>query len=239
MTLSIIAVIILCSFFQSIFGVGILIFGTPTLLLMGFSFQETLYLILPSSILVSLFQALSLSKFIQGKRYVHLYTLPSVFLGLFAMILAEDDLNIRHIVGSMLLLIGLNRSLPFVEKKIKIFLSKNKAIYHVIMGLIHGVSNMGGGMLVLLMSSIHLKKEIVLANIAYTYLLFGIIQLATLFVFSRESLQIEALFLALISIVVYIFSSKFIVKNLTDTKFNFFITFLIISYGILSFTNIG
>jgi hypothetical protein len=44
------------SILQSIFGIGILFFGTPTLILMGFTFVETLSVLLPASIAVSLFQ---------------------------------------------------------------------------------------------------------------------------------------------------------------------------------------
>ena len=34
--------IILYSLIQSVFGIGLLVFGTPTMLLMGYSYTETL-----------------------------------------------------------------------------------------------------------------------------------------------------------------------------------------------------
>ena len=42
--------------FQSIFGVGLLLFGTPTFLYFDYSFSETLYLLLPLSFVISLIQ---------------------------------------------------------------------------------------------------------------------------------------------------------------------------------------
>lgn len=41
---------------QSLFGVGLLVFGTPTLLLLGYPFADTLAVLLPASLTVSLLQ---------------------------------------------------------------------------------------------------------------------------------------------------------------------------------------
>ena len=54
--LVILLVIIFFTIIQSIFGVGLLVFGTPTLLLLDYTFYETLSFLLPSSIIVSLLQ---------------------------------------------------------------------------------------------------------------------------------------------------------------------------------------
>ena len=44
---------------QSIFGVGLLLFGTPTLLYYNYSFSETLFILLPISITISIIQFFS------------------------------------------------------------------------------------------------------------------------------------------------------------------------------------
>lgn len=49
-------VIMLFSVIQSIFGMGILVFGTPALLLLGYDFSSVLGLLLPSSVLISFTQ---------------------------------------------------------------------------------------------------------------------------------------------------------------------------------------
>ena len=43
-------------FFQSIFGVGLLLFGTPTFLLLNYNFLDTLNILLPISISISFLQ---------------------------------------------------------------------------------------------------------------------------------------------------------------------------------------
>jgi len=239
MSLSAVAIILLFSAVQSIIGVGVLLFGTPTLLLMGYNYHETLYLILPSSILISFMQSTSSSKLIVETRYTYTYTLPMVVVGLLVVTFTSEEINIKYIVGGMLILIGLIRGVPFVKQYLKIFLCRNKVLYSITMGAVHGVSNMGGGMLVVLMSTLHNRRDVILANIAYTYLLFGIIQVITLSIVSQELININAIALALLSLAVYTLLTRFVVEKVSDIKFDSLITLLIFSYGILSFINIG
>ena len=51
-----ISIIFFLVVFQSLFGVGLLLFGTPIFLLLGNNFESTLVLILPISIIISLLQ---------------------------------------------------------------------------------------------------------------------------------------------------------------------------------------
>ena len=46
----------LFSLIQSIFGVGLLLLGTPTFLLLGYNYFEVLNILLPYSILISVLQ---------------------------------------------------------------------------------------------------------------------------------------------------------------------------------------
>ena len=49
-------VILFLIMFQSIFGIGLLILGTPTFIAMGYDFKSTLSILLPISIFISFFQ---------------------------------------------------------------------------------------------------------------------------------------------------------------------------------------
>ena len=48
-----IVLLTILTIFQSIFGIGLLVFGTPTFLLLGYTFSETLSIVLPISCIVS------------------------------------------------------------------------------------------------------------------------------------------------------------------------------------------
>ena len=58
MDVFIIAVIVVTATIQSIFGIGVLLFGTPLLLLLlgGYDFVNALTVLLPISLLINLFQ---------------------------------------------------------------------------------------------------------------------------------------------------------------------------------------
>ena len=239
MTFSAVLVILLFSMVQSVIGVGILLFGTPTLLLMGYNYQETLLMILPSSILISFLQAINSPKFLYDTKYIYIYTLPMVVFGLLFVTLSYDYINVKYIIGIMLILIGLIRSVPKIKQYLKALFIKHIVLYHILMGGVHGISNMGGGMLVVFMSTIHNNREIILTNIAYTYLLFGAVQMITLVLFSQESINLDAILLAIASMVVYMIVKIVIIKKVTDLKFNSLITLLIFVYGALSLINLG
>ena len=63
-----VTIIAVFSVIQSIFGVGILLFGTPTLLLLEYSYSETLWLLLPCSVVISLIQVVNDYKLIEAKK---------------------------------------------------------------------------------------------------------------------------------------------------------------------------
>ena len=56
MAFDILITISFTSLVQSIFGTGVLLFGTPILLILGYNFQYTLIILLPISISINLFQ---------------------------------------------------------------------------------------------------------------------------------------------------------------------------------------
>ena len=63
--LLILITIIFTSIVQSLIGVGILLFGTPILLLFGFHYFEVLNVLLPISIIINFF----LKKFFKEQKY--------------------------------------------------------------------------------------------------------------------------------------------------------------------------
>ena len=77
--------IIIISVVQSIFGVGVLLFGTPLLLLYGYEFDNTLSILLPISLTISLFQIIkdfNSIDFIFYRKFL-IYSIPFVVLLLF------------------------------------------------------------------------------------------------------------------------------------------------------------
>ena len=232
----ILIVILVFSIVQSIFGVGLLLFGTPTFLLLGYSYSETLWLLLPCSVTISLIQVISEYNLIKAKKRVFYLVIPTLVLGLAFVIIYANNINITRIVGVLLLLIGVVRFSSKLQALLSLMVEKHIQIYYIMIGIVHGVSNMGGGPLSILMSTIYSKKEIIRANVAFVYLILAIFQLAVLSILNNTSLGSEVMLLILISLASCIFTNKFISPKVNDKKYVFIFNIIVLTYGVLAIT---
>jgi len=229
-----VTIIAVFSVVQSIFGVGLLLFGTPTLLLLGYSYSETLWLLLPCSVTISLIQVVNDYKLIEAKKRAVYLVIPTLVLSLALVVTYENGINITRIVGVLLLLIGVIRFSSKLQALLNLMVKKNIQIYYIIIGVVHGISNMGGGPLSILMSTIYSKKEIIRANVAFIYLILAMFQLVVLSIMSNTSLRSEVMLLIPISLASYIFTSKFISSEVNDKKYTFILNVMVLVYGVLA-----
>ena len=235
MELITLTVVVFClSIVQSLFGVGLLVFGTPTLLMFGYSFEETISYLLPCSCVVSLMQTLTGSQYIATPKYVFpLYCLPTVVIGLSVVLIYDTGFDIANLVGFAMIATAIIRLSKQLRRPLEGTLKKFKRTFIAIIGLIHGLTNMGGGLLTILMSSTLEKKESITFNIAYGYLLMGVTQIITLFIVSDVSLGWTHLGLASLAGFTYGLIGRFMIKIPSQATFNKLITTLTLGYGIV------
>jgi uncharacterized membrane protein YfcA len=227
-------IVLFFSIIQSIFGVGLLLFGTPTLLLLGYSYSETLWLLLPCSVVISLIQVISDYRLIEAKKKSAYLVIPSLILGLASIIFYIDGVNINKIVGVLLILIGIIKFSRKLQDLLSLVVKKHIEIYYIVIGFVHGVSNMGGGPLSVLMSTIYSKKEVIRANVAFIYLMLAIFQLVVLYIMVGTNLRFEFVLLTQISLVSYMLTSKFISKRINSSKYTFILNAMVLIYGFLA-----
>ena len=227
-------IIIIFSVFQSCLGVGLLLFGTPTLIILGYSYVETLWIILPSSIVISLTQVLFDRDLIQAKKSIFLLTVPALTIGLIIILLSGDLVNVSKIVGIGLIIVASIRQSKVLNAYLSNNISSRTSIYLIFIGLIHGLSNMGGGPLSVLMSSLHNSKNVIRVNIAYVYLFFGISQIVILTIFQLKVLEVSYLVFPIVAIMSYFFIGKPLSNYIDDNKYQSFITIMVFIYGFLA-----
>jgi len=227
-------IITVFSIVQSVFGVGLLLFGTPTLLLLGYSYSETLWLLLPCSIIISLIQVVNNYRLIEAKKRAVYLIIPTLILGLSFVVIYENGINITKIVGVLLLFIGIIRFSRKLQYLLSLMVKRHIQIYYVAIGFVHGISNMGGGPLSILMSTIYPKKEIIRANIAFIYLILAIFQLIVLSIINNIGFRSENMLLIAISLVSYVFISKFISIKIDNRSYAFILNVMVLAYGILA-----
>ena len=196
MSLFEILIIAVLIFFQSIFGIGLLLFGTPTFLLLGYNFLDVLNILLPISITISAIQFFSSDvKNKEFKYNFNCFCLPPLILALYFIINFLNKINFELYIAILIISFAI---LSLNKKKIKYLknftLFKQRLLLSII-GLIHGVSNLGGSLLAILSPIINNEeKNKTRYSIAYGYLIMGIIQ---------KTLKVELNFLILVVQILY------------------------------------
>jgi uncharacterized protein len=231
----ILAVIAFFSVVQSIFGMGILVFGTPTLLVMGYDFTTALSHLLPASFAISLLQVLTAgSTRIPVSRYLYYFCIPGIGIGFWLAdsVLVASWVNI--LVGCMLILSAFVRFSPPAKQLLLSALEKYFPVYHLVMGLVHGLTNLGGAMLAILATNTIDNKDETRYVVAHYYLVFSIAQmllLATL-MGHYESL-ISNYYSIITSSVVYLLLGNRIFLRTNTRSFDVAMTIFIAIYGIV------
>lgn len=172
--------ILALSIIQSLFGVGLLLFGTPIMLLMGYQYTEILMFLLPASISVSYSQVLDFrGEKLHSNYRILFFTLcvPVLLFGLYLSTKFDLRYETRWFVSGMLLFSFVVRVFSSFRSGLQSWIKKNIHIVLFSTGLIHGVSNMGGSILGPTASSLYSEKNKILASISLDYAIMASIQL--------------------------------------------------------------
>lgn len=175
----ILALIFALALIQSLFGVGLLLFGTPLLLALGLSYEQTLIWLLPASAALSWSQvwelrAESLSH--SYRRRFFSWCIPALLLSLHWHL----SQPLRWLVLTMLCFsIGL-RLHPVWFDRFKRLLARHLNAGLTLIGVVHGLSNMGGSLLTVLAAGLYAEKRQVLTAISLDYACMASAQLGLL-----------------------------------------------------------
>lgn len=228
-------VIFICAILQSVFGVGLLIFGTPTLLLMGYSFPETLSLVLPASICISGFQVYESHKI--DREYLKLFlfhAMPWVMICLGIVLFFNLNINLKIPVGIVLILTAILRVSPTASNKLKSLLVKHQRIYLFVTGVIHGLTNIGGGLITLYVSTTYRgDKKKIREILGLTYVLLSVLQFSLIAIKSPEYLNRNIIINMLIATISYQFIGRALFKKVHPHVFDKALTSLILIYGLI------
>jgi uncharacterized protein len=228
-------VIGLLSVVQSVFGMGVLVFGTPTLLLLGYDFATTLSYLLPASFAISLFQVISARSLkVRISRYLYLLCLPGICVGLWLVDLGYSAPWTDFMIGGVLLLSALVRILPWSRLLLTRMLETHYSVYHLILGIVHGLTNLGGALLAILASGTSNDKVVIRYTIAHYYLAFSTIQMLFLAtVMGLHDRILANLPMAAVSACVYLTVGNRIFSRASNPIYDLAMTAFIIVYGVI------
>ena len=229
-------IIFLLSIIQSLFGVGLLLFGTPILLLIGYEFTEALFLLLPSSLIINAIQIFKDYKNIDYVFYKNFLFISIPMVVLFLNLSLSFDLNFNLIVGVVLILIPMKDLLmnENVSKNFEI-LNKYKKISLLTMGALHGITNLGGSILSAIIKEKKYEKIKSRSTIAICYFTFASTQLISLSFFSdnKASNHLTILILVLVALTSFLITEKKIFSTIEIETYNKYFSLFLFSTGLL------
>jgi len=221
--------IIILSVFQSIAGVGILVLGTPFLIIYGFDIVEVMIFLLPLSIfnsavnLLYLYKKKNISIDINMGKYFFFICFPSMLVGLFFLKNYINYINfnllICIVIWFVLIFSYLNKSKNFSErfKKLIIFIA----------GLLHGVTNSGGSLLsILIVRSYDQDVNFKRFQIIFFYLFLATFQFVSIvFIFKQDHLNVVQYYYLFPALIGVIFGNHLAAK-INDSQLTNFIKLL-------------
>ena len=234
MALEIFIIVAFASFIQSIFGVGVLLLATPMLILLGYNFFQALVVLLPISLLINLFQIIKYYNAIDLEFYkkILIYSVP--FIIIFLIFISKSKINIGIFIGVLLLLVASKDLSTKVNRIVNFFLQYEKS-YLILMGILHGLTNLGGSILTAIVHAKNYEKQITRSTIAASYATFATFQLATLF-FTDFEIDIKISQIALymvVGLIVFFSSEKIIYANIDSKAYRKYFAVFIFLTGLL------
>ena len=235
MPLDILITVAVSSFIQSIFGVGVLLFGTPLLMLQGYDFFQAVIVLLPISLLINLSQIVKDHKSVDIAFYkkIIVYTIP--FIVIFLTVLNETKINIGLLISVLLLLVATKDFSTRVNNFVNLVVRRERS-YFILMGIVHGLTNLGGPLLTVAVHSKGYGKRTTRATVAASYATFATFQIVTLF-FSNFDLDIKLSTIALsmsVGLTMFIVTEKIVYANIGAENYRrLFAAFIFLSGALL------
>ena len=234
MPLDILLTVVVTSVIQSVFGVGVLLFGTPLLLLFGYDFINALIVLLPISIAINSFQILKHYKHIDTGFYknVLIYTIP--FVVLFLFFVTTSKINIGVLVGLFLVFVALKSYSSAVERALE-SLVKFEKIYLSMMGVVHGLTNLGGSLLTAIVHGKNYPKDVTRVTVAVCYATFAVFQIITLLFLVDDfdvSFSDNMTFLQ-IGVIMFLLTEEMVYTSIDNDKYSKIFAVFLLASGML------
>lgn len=236
-SMGLIAIILLVVAVQSMFGVGVLFLGTPILLFLGFSIVDTLEILFPISLLISGVQVVVGWKEVQWKavKSFVLFALPFAVIGTLLLKIAVNTAMFPLAVAVYLMIVALGfyfRLFPGLIQK----LTSRETLYLSIVGLMHGLTNLGGPLLTSYVLARYPEKQRSRSTIAICYGLFVIVQIMTLRLSGLMfTLDANSSIHATLALLVFLVMNKFVFLQIKDQVFRTVFGFLLLLMSVLLF----
>ncbi|WBB78450.1 sulfite exporter TauE/SafE family protein [Micromonospora sp. WMMD882] len=231
------AAVALLAVVQSVFGVGLLLFGTPLLLMAGYSYLELLYVLLPASATLSTLQ-LVFDHSVRPREVggYALWVVPAILVGTVTSLLYLTGLDIRIPVAVLLAVTGVLRLSRWTRQRLQTACVAAGRPALSLIALAHGLTNMGGGLLAVYAGALSDQKREVHRTVAVVYLLFAGSQLVALYVLHGPPTPDPRLLMSTVGVAVpYLLLGRRVFQAMSDRRYQAaFSAFMLCCAGVLT-----
>ena len=214
-------ILIFVSIIQSVYGVGVLLFGTPLLMLIGMSMEEIRWLVLPISASISAVQIALNWKDIHW-RFIKDFSIAVLPITAITMYLFSG----KSVLPFLTLWMGLYLvifSVGFYSKNGKKIIQQlmgYKMGYLIVSGVIHGLTNLGGSLLSSYLVITQENKQQARTTMALSYLLLVAVQMVLMgWMKQIQYWHSQNLIYILLCLAVFFVANRLLFKSLTQIQF--------------------
>lgn len=222
---------------QSAVGVGVLVLGTPFLLIKGYSIIEILFILLPLSIITSLANLIIIRltknniKFSTSKEFKKFFfvCIPSIILGLLILKHYQEFINFKVLVG---LVIILSIILIILRSRITFKINFFRISILSMVGVIHGLTNSGGTLMSLILSNEKNKLD-ARYSITFFYFMLALIQYLLTAIIFQNSVILPFEFLGFFILMFGIILGNLFIIYVSENIYKILINFLALISSII------
>ena len=227
--MQIIILLIITSAIQSLFGVGVLLLGTPVLLLLGYPFIESLLILLPVSVSINILQISKDYRHVDYKFYKNIVIITIPLIMLFLFLVEKINLDVSFGIGLFLIIISVQNYVKIVKKYLDIWLSYNRYFF-VFMGVIHGLTNLGGSLLTAKIYNTDMNRLEKRSTVAISYMTFAVFQIIAILSLNYIP-NLSNLYYILTGVSTYLVVNKVVFQKITNASYDMLFAFFLFVSG--------
>lgn len=212
---------------QTIIGVGVLVLGTPLLLIFNYGIIEIMNMLLPISILTSLLNYIYLKYNKKNlkinldqniKRAFVFIFLPGISIGLILTKALHQFINFEVLV-SFVIFLSLIINWKF-KKKIDFLPLYLKKFIIIFIGMVHGLTNSGGTLLTIFFTSLNKdKKNQSRYSITFYYLILVLAQYLIFIIIFDKEIFLDHFFQIISIVISALFLGNILIKKISEIFF--------------------
>lgn len=232
--ISTLVVIAICTAIQSVYGVGLLLFGIPTFLILGFEYNQALSVALPCSLMISLLQFSSNLERIRPFPFMFWITaVPGLIFGVWLHHVFDQEISFRKLVGIVVLGAAILRlsSTTYSYLKSLSFIYAKRTLF--VIGFVHGMTTMGGSLLAIFASARADGKDGAREMVVYGYTIFSFLQIVMLTFMGNFKLSLDTIYSLILCIIIYLFLGRILFIKATEFFYQAGLSYLLLAYGLI------